>query len=261
MTLFEALLLGIVQGLTEFLPVSSSGHLALAQYLLGMEHLESYLPFDIVCHLGTLLAIVCIFFRQILKTLLRDHNRLLQLLLATALLFPLALASKPLAALFDRIDLLGVFFLITAALLLLGHYCYRPATAQQLTDRRWRDSLVIGGLQALAILPGVSRSGSTISGARLLGWPAEESVAFSFLLGIPAILGAATLETSKILFTAGYSGASVIPLGCYLIGFFASFATGLLALWGLIRIVCKEKLHYFAWYCILLGVVLLFITH
>lgn len=259
MTLFEALLLGIVQGLTEFLPISSSGHLALAQYFLGMENLANYLSFDIVCHLGTLLAIICLFFRQIIKILLIDHARLLQLLLATALLFPLALVSKPLASLFGRIDLLGFFFLITAALLLLGHYCYCPATPQLLTNSRWRDSLVIGGLQALAILPGVSRSAATISGARLLGWSAEDSVAFSFLLGIPAILGAATLETSKILLSTEYT--STIPLGCYFIGFLTSFITGLLALWGLIRIVCKEKLHYFAWYCILLGVVLLFMTH
>lgn len=251
MSLLTAFILGIIQGFTEFLPISSSGHLALAQHLLGIDHLENLLTFDIVCHLGTLLAIFCLLSRNIATLLWEDKRVLFQLIFATFLLIPAALLSKQLAALFHRIDLLGFFFLVTASLLLLAHKFHRPASQENLQKRWWKDSLLIGAVQTFAVLPGVSRSGATISAARLLGWPAQEAVVFSFLLAIPAILGAALLETVKAQETLL---ASTISSGCYLIGFITSFAAGLLALWVVKQLVDKDKMHYFAWYCIFLGI-------
>jgi undecaprenyl-diphosphatase len=256
MSIFTALLLGIIQGFTEFLPISSSGHLALAQYLLGFHAMEELLSFDIVCHVGTLLSICCVFYKRIFAAT-QNKTLFLQIALATLLLVPIALLSKPIASLFNRIDLLGYFFMVTAILLFSAHYIGLQRKGAK-ARHTWRDSLLIGAAQSLAIFPGISRSGSTISAARLIGWSNEEAVTFSFLLGMPAIAGAAALEWLK--YQTSSAALAVIPLDCYIAGFFASFATGVLALLAVIQLVSKEKLHYFAWYCLAVGIFTLAIT-
>lgn len=256
MSLLEAIFLGIVQGLTEFLPISSSGHLILFQKLLNLNDLSQYILFDLWCHVGTLLAVVAIFFLDI-KGALKDRKRFLQLIIATLPLFPLAVAFKPLKSLFNEPQYLGYFFLITALLLFLGQRYAKIRPEAERLSRRYPDALKIGCFQALAVLPGVSRSGSTISCARLLGWSAEEAVTFSFLLSIPAILGGMTLELASHFLNK--SKEAPIDISLYAAGCLAAFATGLIALKFLIRLARKAAFNPFIWYCAVLGLLTLFL--
>lgn len=251
MTEWQAFLLGVVQGITEFLPVSSSGHLALGQYFLGFENLQNYILFNLICHLGTLAAILYVFFPTIKETITANPKKFLQVVLATLPLFPLVLILKPLKALFDHPQLLGPCFLATAALLFAGIYYRIPRQAAQNTT--WKDPLTIGLFQAAAIFPGISRSGATISAARILGWQKEQAIQFSFLLAIPTILGGTILESWQV-WKGTASPITEISPAAFAIGFCTSCLFGCLSLWMLIRLVKEDKWNYFAWYCLLLGV-------
>lgn len=256
MSLLQAIFLGIVQGLTEFLPISSSGHLILFQKLLNLNDLDKYVLFDLWCHVGTLLAVVAIFFLDI-KVVLKDRKKFLQLFIATLPLFPLVLAIKPLKSLFNEPQYLGYFFLITALLLFFGQRYAKIRSEEERSSRFYPDAFKIGCFQALAVLPGVSRSGSTISCARLLGWSAEEAVTFSFLLSIPAILGAITLELGSLFLNK--SKALPIDVSLYAAGCLTAFATGLIALKFLIHLARKAAFNLFIWYCAILGLLTLFL--
>lgn len=255
MSTFEAIILGIIQGLTEFLPVSSSGHLALAQHFFGFQNLDQYVLFDVICHLGTLLAIFIVFHAQIKEMLFKNRNVLIQVILATLLLFPFVLIIKQIKSIFDQLQYLGFFFLITACLLYLGIRFGYQKTPPQLERSKWRDAVAIGLFQVIALLPGVSRSGSTISGARLMGWDTEKAINFSFLLAIPAILGATTIELLQVVTHA--APLPSISLTTYLAGFFISLIVGYFALLLLIRLADKRKFHYFVWYCAVIGILTL----
>ncbi|MFN4175011.1 MAG: undecaprenyl-diphosphate phosphatase [Parachlamydiaceae bacterium] len=245
----EALILGLVQGFTEFLPVSSSGHLTLIQKLLGYKDLQGLIFFDVICHLGTLCSIGVIFHKEIVQAF-KDKNRLIELFVATLPLFPLVLVIKPIKSIFDRVDLLGYFFLITAFILWWGT---KKGYDKPLNKKPYLiDALTIGMFQGLALLPGVSRSGSTISGARLRGWPMQEAITFSFLLGIIAILGSSIVE---LVTKSNSTPIGVLPLS---IGFIVSFLSGIAALLILIR-VSKKNLLPFAVYCLILGLVTLYL--
>lgn len=250
MNTWEALLLGVIQGITEFLPVSSSGHLELGQYFLGFQNLNRYILFNMICHLGTLLAIFCIFFPQI-KRGLTTPKYFWQVVLGTLPLVPLLLILKPIKAVFDQPEYLGFCFLITSALIFVSAlYTFRPTT--QNNKSSWRDPLTIGLFQSIAILPGISRSGATISAARLLGWQKEEAITFSFLLAIPAILGGTVLELIQLIKTPAEEIAPISFMQ-FTIGFLASFGMGYLALKLLIKLTSHDKWIYFAWYCLVLG--------
>jgi len=250
----EAIFLGIIQGLTEFLPISSSGHLTLFQNLLGFENLNQYIIFDLVCHLGTLCAIFLIFFSQIQKTMTTDRSRLLQVIVATLPLFPLVLILKQIKNVFDQPQYLGYCFLLSALLLYLGIRLGSTSSQETLEKRKWKNPFIIGVFQAIAILPGVSRSGSTISIARILGYSPQEAVTFSFLLAIPAILGGITLETAQIVFK---KHSLVAPLGWmqYTAGFFTSFGVGYFSLKLLMKLAVQNQFIYFVWYCLIIGIV------
>lgn len=259
MSTFEAILLGIVQGITEFLPVSSSGHLQLAQWLFGFYNLEQYILFNLVCHLGTLLALFYGFRQEIISTLFVNRIRFFQLMVAILPLFPLLLIMKPIKAVFNQPQYLGYCFLITALLLYVGIRFGAPKPPAELQNRKWRDPFVIGTFQAFAILPGISRSGSTISAGRLMGWTLHEAIVFSFLLSIPTLIGGMILE-SRHLFDGTYSFA-VVGLGQYLIGFATSFFVGCFGLSLLMKIASKNKFIYFVWYCLAIGIATIIYTH
>jgi undecaprenyl-diphosphatase len=250
MTTWQAFLLGIIQGMTEFLPISSSGHLALGQYLLGFEHLQDYILFNLVCHLGTLVAIFYVFSSPIKECLTTDKKRIWQILLGTLPLFPLLLVLKPLKALFDHPHLLGPCFLVSAGLLFAGLYWRFPLRPGP--TRSWKDPLAIGMIQAVAVFPGISRSGATISAARLLGWQKEQAIQFSFLLAIPTILGGAALEGWQAWKMPLSAWTTISPLA-FVVGFLTSCLVGCGSLRLLIRLVTHDKWMYFAWYCLLLG--------
>jgi len=271
MTLGVVLLLAVLQGLTEFLPVSSSGHLKLLQSAFGIQ--EPQTAFDVVLHLGTLVAVVGVYRREvgrILASLARSAARLARGrtagLLAdepdTRLALLLLLGSVPAGLvgvlLGDFLEArlaspltVGLMLFVTAALLVMGGRSRvgRGAdTGRDLHALTVRDALVIGTFQAVAVLRGVSRSGSTIAAGLLVGVRREDAARFSFLLSIPAILGAALLElrdTTAI-------GLSPVLLA---LGGVAAAVVGWIALLTLIRVVRAGRLDSFAWYCVALGAV------
>lgn len=251
MTSLQALLLGLIQGLTEFLPVSSSGHLALGQYFLGLQNLHQYTLFNMVCHLGTLIAILIIFFPIIKETAKGNKALFWQVFLGTLPLIPLVFILKPIKSIFDHPELLGPCFIFTGILLLFGLY-YRFPIDSPLYKRRWKDPIVIGFFQAIAIFPGISRSGATISAAHLLSWPRDKAIQFSFLLAIPAILGGTFLEAWQVWKTPSSLNVNIDP-STYLIGFCTSLIFGSLALAGLRRLTTPHSWGYFAWYCLIIG--------
>lgn len=252
MTHFEAILLGIVQGVTEFLPVSSSGHLILFEHFLGLTQLSKYVFFDLICHLGTLGAILIVFFKDI-KELFTDVNKLKLIIIAVLPLFPLVLLMKPIKGLFDQPEWLGYGFLITACILLLGYHL----GGRKIAENSPKCALYIGIAQSFAILPGISRSGTTISAARLMNWSPSAAVTFSFLLSIPTILGGMVLECIKL----NPSLMPSIDISTYFCGFLSSLIVGYFSLRALIRIVGTAKFQYFGWYCAGLGLLLIYYFH
>ncbi len=253
MTLIQSIFLGIVQGITEFFPVSSSAHLRLARWFLGIPDGEHLLYFDMLCHSGTLLALV-IFLRSDIFATLRNPRAIALFLLALIPLVPAYFLLKPLRIAASDPAYLGYFLLFTSLLLFIA------SRKSEVKDRslNLRDVICIGMMQTMALLPGISRSGSTIAAARLLGWDWVAAARFSFLLAIPAILGGQLLETMKILH--GATGEH-IATGCYVAGFGASFFIGLLGVRFIFWIYEKGHVRPFAWYCLVAGLFALWALH
>ncbi len=262
MTITESIVLGMVQGLTEFLPVSSDGHLALFQAFLGIN--DNFLTFDIVVHGATLLAVL-IFFRnnivllaqQTIKALyLRKLNEVplvvwyIGLGTLPAVLFGVFIKSS-LESLYTSFTAVGLGFLVTATFLLIANrvtHLYKD-----LNSLSWKDSLLIGIGQALAILPGVSRSGLTVSTGLFRNINRESAFTFSFLLAIPAIMGATLLDIGNI------STINRSDLTLYLLGFVTAFVSGYIALTIFKRLVTQNKLSWFGYYTLILGIVTLLV--
>lgn len=266
----RALILGIVQGLTEFLPVSSSGHLVLLQNLFGLK--EPELLFDVCVHVGTLVAVGAVFqreIRNILMSLLRiaslkrasgswralyDQNeeiRIVALIIVgsipTALLG--LLFKDAVDTIFGSVGIVGWMLLVTGTVLWLTRKT--AASGRSLNKTAIRDALIIGLVQGLAIVPGISRSGSTIAVALFLGIDREIAGRFSFLLSIPAILGALVLS-----FDSSLSHTSM-QTEVILLGVFVAAIVGYGALKVLLRLVKKGRIYRFAPYCWLIGVLAL----
>jgi len=254
MTVIEAMVLGIIQGLTEFLPVSSSGHLELAKVILGDTSVpEESLTFTVVLHFATALSTLVIFRKEvleILKGLLQfKWNEASQfsikiiLSMIPAVIIGL-LFEQQLEALFGgKILLVGLMLLLTALLLLL-------ADKAKSTNKKVRflDAILIGISQAIAMLPGISRSGATISTSVLLGIDRTRAARFSFLMVVPLIFG----KIGKDLLSGdlNFQSSEIVPI---LAGFVAAFVAGLLACKWMISLVKKSKLSYFSLYCALVG--------
>jgi undecaprenyl-diphosphatase len=250
-SLFEAAVLGVVQGLTEFLPVSSSAHLVLVPWALGWR--DPGLTFDVTVHLGTLLSLLLYFGRDLAHLARRllvgapDGRRLLSALIVGTLPGAAAgyFAKGFFEALFARPDWVGVFLLGTAALLAVGERAGRRS--RSLATLGAPEALCIGVAQAVAIAPGISRSGATIAVGLLLGFNREAAARFSFLLAIPIILGAGAYQLLR------HTGPASVAWGPLLVGFFAAFAVGYAAIGGLLRYLRTRSLYPFALYCLLVG--------
>lgn len=257
MNIFQSIILGLVQGLTEFLPVSSSGHLVLAERILGLA--PGNLRFEVAMHLATLLAVFAVFGRRILKLIravllgrmklvdgrwrFSDDNLRLALLLILATV-PAATAGLLLDDLIERA--FANPLVVSLALLATGGILFGTGrVARGHGALNWRKSLLIGLAQALAIFPGISRSGSTIAAGIYAGVDQEKAAEFSFLLSIPVILGAGLLEFRKVSLQGLPSG----ELASILAGGLAAAASGFLAIKILLRLVRRSKLQYFAYYC------------
>lgn len=268
MNMIQAILMGLLQGLTEFLPVSSSGHLIIGEKLLGIQ--QSGILLEVCLHLGTLVA-VCIFFRQqiwdIIEALLAvvmrkkdDDDAVLKKRRQSLMLFlciivaciPTGIIGLVLEhysdVLFKSVKLVGVLLLVTGIILWLTPR--KPVeNPKPLTVKK---SLIIGLVQGLAVLPGISRSGSTIATSLFCGISREEAARFSFLISVPAILGATLLEALKL--KSGGMWHELLPA---LAGAVVAGVVGYLALVFLIKVLNKGKLYYFSIYCWILGLVAL----
>ncbi|OHB81603.1 MAG: UDP-diphosphatase [Planctomycetes bacterium RBG_16_64_10] len=248
----EISLLGATQGLTEFLPVSSSGHLVVAAALLeaaGERPLPDVLEVTIVLHLGTLLAVLVFYAREVGRLLGADR-RVIPLLVVGTL--PAVLVGVPLErwapALLENPLLVGLCLPVTG-LLLIWASTIRPGTTRY-QDLGYRQVLLIGLFQALAILPGISRSGSTIAAGLAVGMDRESSGTFAFLLAIPAIAGAGVLKAIDLI----QAGGPATRPSLLLTGGGVAFLVGLVALWWLMAWLRQGRLPWFACWCIPLGI-------
>ncbi len=251
MTIFQAVLLGIVQGFSEFLPVSSSGHLVLLQNLFGIN--EAALFFDTMLHLGTLVPVVAIYFTDLIDIFRKGvWKRLFMLIIAS---IPAAAAGFFFQDFFEEMyggaRLLGFGFLFTAIVLALSDRI--SVGKKDLNRMRLWDALGMGVMQGIAIFPGVSRSGSTISGGIFSGLNRRFAADFSFQMSIPIILGSVILQGKDAL-EAGFANVDWTPI---LIGTAVAAICGFIAIKVMIRIVQKAKLSGFAVYVALLGVLVL----
>lgn len=260
---FEALILGLVQGLTEYLPVSSSGHLAIGSALFGVKG-EENLAFTIVVHVATVLSTLVILwkeiewiFRGLFKWEMNEETRYVINILIS--MIPVGIVGVFFKDEVERIFgsgllVVGCCLLLTALLLGFSYY-YKPRQKEKIS---MKDAFVIGLAQACAVLPGLSRSGSTIATGLLLGDNKAKLAQFSFLMVIPPILGEALLDGVKMM--KGEAIAGDIPLLSLAVGFLAAFVSGCLACKWMINIVKKGKLIYFAIYCAIAGLVTLIIS-
>lgn len=252
MKIWEAVVVGIVQGLAEFLPISSSGHIVLTQFLLGME--TPGILFEVVLHVGTLLSVL-VYFRGILWRMTRSlwtaelkEERLWIALLALATLPAVALVLTPLGDLFESAYSNPV--LVSGLLLVTGALLLAPKVIKSKNrEMTWKTALAMGVGQAFAILPGISRSGSTITAGLLGGVKAEKAAEFAFLMSIPAIAGAVVKEKDEL---TALPGELVMP---YLLGAVAAFLSGLFAVYLVLGAIRKGKFSYFAYYCFAAGII------
>ena len=254
----EALVLGLVQGLTEYLPVSSSGHLAIGSYLFEVNG-EENLAFTVAVHVATVLSTFVILWSEIawiLKGLfkfeLNDETRYTLNIIVS--MIPVGIVGVFFKETVENIFgsgllIVGIMLLVTAALLTFSYYA-KPRPKEKISIM---DAFIIGVAQALAVLPGLSRSGSTIATGLLLGNKKERLAQFSFLMVIPPILGEALLDVIKVAKGEdAFGGIDTLPLT---VGFIAAFVSGCLACKWMINIVKKGKLIYFGIYCAVVGII------
>jgi len=257
MNVFQAILLGIIQGLTEFLPISSSGHLEIGHSLLGI-HNENNLLFVLDVHLATVLSTIVVF-RKDIAVLLKDlfrfewntSTKYLSMLLVSSIpivIIGLLFKAEIESVFTGNLLLVGCMLIITAFLLTLTVYVHKSTGKMT-----YSKAFVIGIAQMLAVLPGISRSGSTIATGLLMGVKKDEVARFSFLMVLIPIIGAAILDVA-----GGEITAQNVNLLNLLIGFVAAFITGVLACSWMIKIVKRGKLIYFAIYCALIGLIAIF---
>jgi len=255
MSYLDAIILGVIQGLTEFLPISSSGHLVLAQKTLGVA--DPGVALEIVVHLGTLLSVL-VYFRAKLWRLItslykrdarQDRAIVGYLIIGT---IPAGLVGLLFEDFFDRAFdsplLVSTMLLLTGAILFVSRF-FKNSSGSVTLPR----AVAMGLGQALAILPGVSRSGSTIVAGMASGVRPADAAEFSFLLAIPAIGGAAVLKFGDL------AALDQGVIGAYLAGFIAAFTTGLMAVYVVLAVIKRGRFEYFAYYCFALGLIGLYL--
>lgn len=283
MSLLQSVLLGIVQGLTEFLPVSSSGHLAIFKHIFGVNT-DTGILFDTMLHIGTLVAVCIVYYKDVIKLIIAflsliadgisnigvfftnrfrggdepyrkmisDAYRKFALLIIISCIPTaiLGLILKPVIEAASATLLIpGICLVITAIILLISEKA--PFGNKKVKKASNLDALLIGAAQGIGTLPGISRSGSTITACLLLGFDRKFAVRYSFLMSIPAILGANLLELRHLDTAAGQGGS----VGVYLVGMVVAGAVGYICIKLMIRIIQSEKFQYFAYYCAAAGII------
>ncbi len=265
MSWWEGLVLGLIQGLTEYLPVSSSGHLTIGAAIFGLQG-EENLAFTVTVHVATVLSTIVVLWREIVW-LFRDLFKftwnagtkyVVNILIS---MIPIGIVGvffkDEVEAIFGSgLVVVGICLLVTAVLLAFAYF----AKPRQKADISMRDAFIIGLSQAVAVLPGLSRSGTTIATGLLLGNNKEKLAQFSFLMVIPPILGEALLETIDLLSGSAEAVTNVVPASVLIIGFLAAFVSGCIACKFMIELVKRGKLIYFAVYCAIVGTLALIWT-
>jgi len=256
--LIQAIILGIVQGISEFFPISSSAHLQLARHFLHLPNSAEFVYFDLACHLGTWFALIY-FLRSDVWQILRNPHRIALYAAALLPLVPMYLLLKPLRTSLSTTDSTGYFLLVTSILLFLASFSWRKQSVPtegrfveaadsppQYETKKWGNVILIGLSQAFALLPGLSRSGATMATARFCGWSWLEAAKFSFLLSLPTILGGEVLESMK-------GSPTAVSLTCCSAGLVSSFIVGM----GTVRFAFwmyeKNIVRPFAAYCFAAG--------
>lgn len=264
MSWIEALILGILQGLTEYLPVSSSGHLAIGSALFGIEG-EDNLTFTIVVHVATVLSTLVILWKEInwifgglFKFRMNEETRYVLNIVVS--MIPIGIIGVFFKDYVEEIFgsgllVVGCMLIVTAGLLTYSYYA-KPRPKEKIS---MKDAFIIGLAQACAVLPGLSRSGSTIATGLILGNKKESLAQFSFLMVIPPILGEALLDGMKIVKDASMAGAEISTLSL-IVGFLAAFVSGCIACKWMINIVKKGKLIYFGIYCAIAGILTILLS-
>ena len=261
MTILESIFFGFLQGVTEFLPVSSSGHLAVSKNLLGLGSVP--VLFDVLLHVATLLVVLAVFRRKVLLLIMSlgslfrkektDEQKSLHMTILSILIATFFTACIGLGL--DKLDiqeaprLVSVFFIVTAVLLFLPRFI-KPKSAG---GPGVKSGVIVGIAQGLGVIPGISRSGITITASLLSGLSREDAGEYAFLISLPAILGALLLSLKD-----GGELMSQVSIPVMAVGFVTSFAVGLASLLLLLRFVKKGKLYYFSYYLLPLGVIGLF---
>lgn len=269
MTLLQSLILGVIQGVSEFLPISSSGHLVIAPYIFGWDISQNEaFVFDVLVQVATLLAVIIYFWQdliEILKAFLNgikssnpfgEHQSLMgwYLILATIPAgFTAILFKETFEKAFSNPKMAAIFLLVTSLLLILGEVLGKRT--RSLKKLSWIDALVMGLFQVLALFPGLSRSGSTIAGGLIRGLDRKSSATFSFLMAVPVMLAAGLLAIIDLVQIPGL--LENIPV--YITGFAAAAIVGYLAIRWFIVYLSKQSLYVFAGYCAILGSVMLLV--
>ena len=244
---FRALILGIVQGLTEFFPISSSAHLKIAKIFLGIQGDTAL--FDLFCHLGTLVALVAYFRHTLYNLLFRTQNRLIFFIVALLPLIPFYFFLKPVREALSKPEYLGLCLVGTACILLFASRFVLKAHR----DLSIKDALWIGTFQGVALIPGISRSAATIGAGLWRGIGPAEAVEFSFLLSLPAIAGGTFLELLK---SKTHLLEMPVSLTHCFIGFVGSAIVGFMTIKIAIPLLQKGILRPFAWYCLIAGILI-----
>lgn len=262
MDTLKALILGIVQGITEFLPVSSSGHIELGKALLNLDLGDDDLTFSIILHFATVLSTIVVFRHDIwdlIKSVFsfkwNDKTKYVAYLVLSAIPVGLVgvLFKDQIEQLFHENLLLVGCMLIVTAILLYSTTLFHNNSGQL----NFKNALLIGVAQAVAIIPGISRSGATISTALNLGVNREEAARFSFLMVLLPIIGASLLEIKDL---ATESSTQHVNLSPYIVGFLAAFISGWIACRWMLKIVKQGKIQYFAYYCLAVGLITIIVA-
>ena len=267
MNIFEALVLGLVQGLTEFLPVSSSGHLVIFSNILDIQ-IDDGNAFSVLLHLATFISVCFIYYKDIIELIkefflmlgdifrgrfdmTRPYRRMLiMLIIATIPAIAVGLLFKifDLDAALSNLLVVGIMLIITSVLMfVIDRFGDGKLDAK---NASFTSSLMVGLAQACALMPGLSRSGSTITASRALGYKKDFAIKFSFLMSLPAILGAAVLEGAGLIADGGFS-VELAPLA---VGFIAAAVSGILAIKFLINLLNKNRFYVFSIYCSIVGI-------
>ncbi len=244
MVWWQAMVLGLVQGLTEFLPVSSSGHLILTRELMGLNDGSSFLLFDVMVHVGTLVAVVIVLYKPILELFKKPYKNLAMLVVATIPAVIVGLTCNDLIdEYFSTAKYLCFFFAFTAAIMLISEIVAKRNRAPK--ELNWGGAVAMGLMQGLGVLPGVSRSGSTIFGGTVAGTDSKKIATFSFLMSIPIICGSLLFSVVDVAQAGALASVDWFSM---FIGAATAFASGYIAVRLMLKLIAKANFKWFSLY-------------